>query len=425
MAAVWNIWNKYEQCDFLTEERYIKSLLKKRNKGNINLHKILMYDCLVLGKYDECRQEFEELHRLENRLKPLQRLEVQLYYIDYLYAVNETEPLHAELENAENLLSSINIKRGQTKQALQRGIKIRRYRIEERWAEQLELLKADRERNQTGWERVVNAYYYGWSCYCLGRYEEAFCELKFAAKYGGNSKYVNMANEMIEQIPEKNLYENKYAGQTKKIKHNGNYKGVVILAVCFLLLIIMIRVDRHYTFGDSIEEAYSKKYFCSQDELVMIYQKEIDNYEMAILYDGEDVVYCLFAVTDDHYRIVETLRTNFDFIRRGDFPEAIGGEEDFFLGNDIVNVLTGFYRTKDIFYQEDAEYVGICFYPLEENIEIDGVPFNIQQLDRVIYINDEPVYLWRLENIDLKNINYRTHISVYRAAEGGRISGAV
>lgn len=418
----WSVWIRYEQCDICAHAQYIKScLLKKRYKGNITLHIQWLYDCLVLGKYDECGQEIEELHRLENRLKPLQKLEIQLYYIDYLLAVNETEPLHTELENAENLLASIHFKREQTKQAYQRTIRLQRYKIENRWEDVLELLttdiKTDIESNRTVWEEAVYAYYRGRSCYCLGRYEEAFCELRFTAEYAGNSKYVKLANELLEQIPENSLYERKYAGKSKKVKHKVYTGAIVIFAVSCLLSAMLIGFNCYCSYGGSIEQAYSKKYLCEQDKVAVIYQKEIDNYEMAIVYDGKYVTYCLFELKDSDYKIVNSYRVSYEYLRKGNFPEVEEGEKDFFLGCDIRSVITDFYKKNDIFYGEDAEYVGICFYPLAEHIEIEESIYEIQLLDQVTYINDEPVYLWNLENTAIENINYRTLIKVYRAEE--------
>lgn len=416
VALLWMHWIKYELCDILADEQYNLRLLK-RNKKEVNVHKNLLYDSLALGKYDECRREIEELHQLESRLKPLQRIEIQLYYIDYLIAVNITEPLHTELENAENLLASISVKRDQTKQAYQRGIRFRRYRIEERWEDMLEFIRTEPKRGQTTLKQVINAYYCGWCCYCLGRYEEAFYDLNFAAEYGGNSKYVKLANELMEQIPEKNLYDNNIAGQSKKYERNFYKMVTIIFAVCGLLIMIWLGANRYFLRGESIEEAYSKKYFCPQDELVVIYQKEIDNYEMAILYDGEYVAYCLFEETANHYRLIKSYREGFSSLRRSNFPEVKEGEEDFFTGCDIRNVLIFFYKKHDIFYREDAEYVGICCYPLGENIKIDDDLVNIQQHDRVIYINDVPVYFWSLNNVDINNISFRTFIFAYRAEE--------
>lgn len=415
VSLLWMNWIKYEQCDILAYEQYcLRSL--KRNKKSVNLHKELLYDGLALGKYDECRREIEELHQLESRLKPLQRIEIQLYYIDYLMAVNITEPIHTELENAENLLASISVKRDEIKQAYQRGIRFRRYRIEEQWEDMLEFIRTEPKRGRTTLEQVINAYYCGWCCYCLGRYEEAFNELNFAAEYGGNSKYVRLAKELMEQIPEKNLYDNNIAGQSKKYERNFYKMVAIIFAVCGLLIMMWLGVHRYFMRGKSIEEIYSKKYFCAQDELVVIYQKEIDDYEMAILYDGEYVAYCLFEETANHYRLIESFREEFSSLSRIDAPEVMEGEKDFFIGVEIKYVFLYFYQKHDIFYREDAEYVGICCCPLGENIQIGDDLVNIQQLDQVIYINDVPVYLWSLENVDIKNMSFKT-IFTYRAEE--------
>ena len=43
--------------------------------------------------------------------------------------------------------------------------------------------------------------------------------------------------------------------------------------------------------------------------------------------------------------------------------------------------------------------MGISFSPMAENVTINGILVSIEQITDV---NDLPVYLWRVENIDLK-----------------------
>lgn len=399
---LWRRWIIFEKCDFLAQEKYILSLLKwKGYKNDVTLHKELLCDSLILGKYDETKQEIEKLRKLDGRLKPVQRLVVQLCIIDHMKAVNETESLNTELKKAENLLASISVKRDRIKQKYQRDIRLRQYLIEERWEDVLELLKTTSQKNLTIFEQVVNAYVCGKCCYCLDRYEEAFHELKFAARYGGNTKYVKLANELIEKIPEKNLYENKSTVKSIKVNHRIDFK-VIVLAISCLLVILLIRFNLYCSNGSSFEEIYSRRYWCARDELTVIYQKNIGKYELVILREGEKEAYCLFEESGSAFKMVESFR-----LARNQ-TEPIGIElpedvEEFFKEGDIegeiYTVFMGFYKKNDIFNQEDMAYVGIGSFPMVENIVVNGSPVSIEQ---VIYIDDVATYLWSVENIDLK-----------------------
>ena len=400
-------WIIYEKCDFQANENYVLSLLKqKRYKDNANLHKSLLSVSLVLGKYDESKQELDELRRLDSRLKPAQRLEVQLYNIDYMICVDETTSLNTELENAKNTLQKFSGKSDRIRQIYQRSIKVHQYYIEGRWEDVLELLKETSKTNMTIYGQVNTAYYRGKCYYNLGRYEDAFYELKFVARYGGNTKYVTLANDLIEKIPEKNLYESKSAEKSIKVKHRINII-TFILAINCLLLIISIGIHHYFSFGNSIEEAYCRRYFRAQDELTIIYQKQIDNYELVILYDegnAKNMAYCLFEETDSVYKIVESYRFYKDLENNEIYltgSELTESDQEFFWKNraDIWMVFMSFYKKNNVFYQEDMTYIGICSLPIEENIVVNGSPVSVEQ---VIYIDETPVYLWSVENVDLK-----------------------
>lgn len=408
----WIKWIVFGKCDFLAQEKYILSLLKwKGYKDDVTLHKELLCDSLILGKYDEARQEIEKLRRLDGRLKPMQRLVVQLCIIDYMKAVNETESLNTELKKAENLLASLSVKRDRIIQKYQRGIRSRQHLIEERWEDVLELLRTIPQKNLTVFEQVVNAYVCGKCCYCLDRYEEAFHELKFAARYGGNTKYVKLANELIKKIPQKNLYENKSTVNLIKVNHRINFK-VIVLAISCLLVILLIRINFYCSNGSSFEEIYSRRYWCAQDELTVIYQKNIGKYDLVILREGEKEAYCLFEESGSAFKMVESFR----LVRNQTEPIGIELPEDveeFFREGDMVGeiyaVLKGFYKKNNIFNQEDMIYVGVCSLPIAENIVVNGSPVSIEQ---IIYIDDVAVYLWSVENIDLK-----TNLQVEYVAE--------
>ncbi len=410
MMLLWWRWIIFEKCDFQAYEKYVLSFLKrKRYKENVNFHKSLLFISLVLRKYDESRQEIDELRRLDSRLTPAQRLEVQLHIIDYMICVNETASLNTELENAKNILQKLSGKNDRIKLIYQGSLKLRQYLIEERWEDVLKLLKIISKNNMTTFEQVNTAYYRGKCCYNLGRYEEAFHEFKFVTKYGGNTMYVTWANDLMEKIPEKNLYESKSPEQSIKVKHRIN-KITITLAISCLLLILSIGINHYCSHGNSIEEAYSRRYFCAQDELTIIYQKEIDNYELVILYDegnAQNMAYCLLEETDSVYKIIESFRLDWDLEKNQIHPlriELTEREKEFYRKNktngEIWLVFTDFYQKNSIFYQEDMTYVGICSFPIAENIVVNGNPVNFEE---VIYIDETAFCIWSVKNVNLKS----------------------
>ena len=83
--------------------------------------------------------------------------------------------------------------------------------------------------------------------------------------------------------------------------------------------------------------------------------------------------------------------------------EMTESEKEFYQGNKIKQelwtVLIRFYKKNTIFNQENLAYVGITSSSMAENVTVNGNPVSIEQITDV---NDLPLYLWRVENIDLK-----------------------
>lgn len=411
---LWKNWIIQEKCDFEAQEAYVISLLKqKRFKEKVSLHMELLFTSLVLGKYDESQQEMEELQRLDRRLNNMQRLQLQLWHIDYMISVNEMATLKRELENIEKSLAKLNGISDKVKQKKQSDIDLRKYIIEEQWENVLELLKnkAKLQRNMTVYEQISIAYIRGKCYFQLERYKEAFRELRFVTEWGGNTKYVTLANDLMEIVPEKNLYEDVYAEQSIKVKHKIEKEAIFLMISCFCVLLLSW-FNYHYSHGNSIEEAYCRRYLCAEDELIIFYQKNIGDYELVILNEDEKIAYCLFKeVAESNYKIIDSFRIDKNV--ENNKPELMGigmteSEKEFYQESEIKQelwaVITGFYKQNSIFYQGDWVYVGISFSSMVENITINGTPVSIEEITD---INGLSVYLWRVENIDLKtNIRF-------------------
>ena len=383
-------------------------LNQKRYKEHIGLHLELLYTSLVLGKYDQSQQEIDKLKEWNNRLNNMQRFQLQLYNIDCMISMNKTASLKKELEKAEIALNKLQRVNNKTMQKVQMGIRLRRYLTEENWEDILKLLKeiSKVSKNVTIYEQICIAYIQGKCDYELKNYKEAFEELRFVIKYGGSTKYVKLANCLLEKIPEKNLPEKISAKKYIRIKHGMNRKIFFLIISCFMVSLFNI-VIYWWSQGKSIEEAYSKRYLCAENELTIFYQNNIGDYELVILNEDEKIAYCLFKETGglnykliDSFRIDKNVENNQMELMETEMTES---EKEFYQGNKIKQelwtVLIRFYKKNTIFNQENLAYVGITSSSMAENVTVNGNPVSIEQITDV---NDLPLYLWRVENIDLK-----------------------
>lgn len=403
---IWKIWIIQEKCDFQAQETYILKLLnQKRYKEHIGLHLELLHTSLILGKYDQSKQEIDKLNEWNSRLNNMQRFQLQLCNIDCMISMNKTASLKKELEKAEIALNKLHRVNNKTKQNIQTSIRLRRYLIEEKWEEILKLLKdiSKVSKNATIYEQIYIAYIQG-KCDCeLKNYKEAFEELRFVINYGGNTKYVKLANNLLEKMPEKNLPENIYAKKYIKIKHGMGRKIIFLIISCFLVLLFSI-VTYWWSQGKSVEEAYSKRYLCAENELTIYYQKNIGDYKLVILNEDEKIAYCLFKETgESNYKIVDSFRIDKNVDNNQMELMETESEKEFYQENKIKQefwaVLTQFYKKNTIFKQENLAYVGITTSSMAENVTINGNPVSIEQITGV---NNQSIYLWRVENIDLK-----------------------
>lgn len=65
----------------------------------------------------------------------------------------------------------------------------------------------------------------------------------------------------------------------------------------------------------------------------------------------------------------------------------------------IWAVMTGFYRKNEIFYQKGIKYMGLSYFSMVENMTINGKQISAEQ---IVNADKIPIYIWRVENVDLK-----------------------
>lgn len=402
----------FGKCDFKVQEAFVLKLLnRKGNIRHVRLHLELLYISLILGRYDRVSQEMEILHRSVDRLNSRQRLQLQLLRIDYGISINERLLGTGELENAERALEKSNGLTKGTREKIRAGIRLRRYFIEEKWRAALELLCAESGSGNTTVYQQVNMAYMKGKCYWqLGRYEEAYSELNFAAVHGGNTKYVALAKTLIEEMPDKNIYNSKCRKIQKK-KHYTDRRVLFLAADCFMVL-LLCGAALYCSYGNSIEEAYGRRYLCGESKPFVVYAESVGEYKLAILNEGDKLGYCILRKNSNSgYRIIDSYRIDqyteksvangMDKFEKG-VPEWM---EEFYQESsmrlDVWEVITEFYKKNKIFYQDNVECVGISYSPMVENVTVNGVPLCIEEM------TDEygkTGYLWKIKPDLRKNI---------------------
>lgn len=413
----WIEWIIYTECDYesyrLSQEKTIKM---KRNRNNVKSHLSLFNTYLVLGRYDECQKEINVLDRLSSRMSDRQAILYGFHKADYLLETSNSYPdVIKEINQITETFNKSEKISQDEKNVIQNGIMTREYLAEEKWEEVIALLK--NEDNETIYEEVKNSFRLGKCYYLIGEYEQAFSKLLYVRERGGNTKFVALANDMIKSISQSETYEGlEQIEKSEKIK-TGHCKIYADLLAFCLILFTTIFINYYSLHGTDLKEIYCKRYLRSEKEVAILYQQSYDNFEVVILNDSgkEKIVYCLFKriseISTPKYRMDDSFRTNIYLdehkVELESIEKILSGDEKersqkFFqesvIKQEIWAVITGFYKKNRIFHQEDLAYVGVASSPMVENVTVNGNPVGIGQINDV---NDLPVYLWRVENVDL------------------------
>lgn len=220
-------------------------------------------------------------------------------------------------------------------------------------------------------------------------------------KAGEDIRYAAAANDMLEIMPGKDQYKEKYTGRSDTLKYRGAGKVILLAVSCFMILLFSV-VSYCCSYGDSMEEVYRKRYLCAENEPVILYSEKVGDHEMAILKEGEKTVYGLFRKTSDSYYRAEKFIFAYNRIEDDLYEEyeiEISEEQKEFLQKisiegEIQGIITEFYKKNKVFHQGDMECVGISYSPMVENVTVNGSSLRIEQ---IICQDGRTGYLWRIK----------------------------
>ena len=410
----WINWIAWEKCDLEFFCLYLEKVLEaKRNKKNIKVHLLLLEVYLVLGCYDKGKKKIDELNNMYSYLSNVQKLELQLLYISYLSVSQDCSELKAEIQKASEMLNGLG-KIGSAKgNDYQKSIIIRGYLAEEKWEVAIDILKGNK--NATVYEKINNAFLLGSCYYNMGDYEQAFQELHFVSEYGRGMKYVALANDMLKKLPQKDTYAQLSEKKLKKFQVK-KYRIFCDGLLACASIVVVLGVHYYSSYGNSIEEAYCRRHWCNEKDVTVLYQEKIADYEMAIISSKEKIAYCLIKKEEcsskRKYTIVDLLHEDKyidDYETKLTWMGKIFSEEEkersikFYRESDVElqvwNLLDWFYQENEVFIQEDFSCVGISYYPIVDNVIVNGQPVIIE---RTMEVDGAIAYFWRIDGIDLE-----------------------
>ena len=164
--------------------------------------------------------------------------------------------------------------------------------------------------------------------------------------------------------------------------------------------------------GNSAEEVYCKEYWIGQkDQAVVLYREEFDDYEMAVLCDGDKIGYCLCEKTGkesgETYKIIDSLRTD-QHMETAQMEKALlyiqqdESEREAYQKSVLDSFLTMQMWT--------VSYTGVSCYPDVEEYVIGGQQVEVEP---VITIDETQFYIWHIEGADLDSMDFLTFVNRY------------
>lgn len=406
LIRAWILWIVLDQCDFESYRIYQEKILRmKRNRNNAKLYLSIFQTYLVLGCHDECQSVIDELNRLHEKLSDLQKINYQLLYIDYLSVEKGYPALKEDIEKAAEAFAGLEKLPQERKDKLQLSIAIRKAFAEEQWETAVEYLKSSQK--STVFEEVNHAFSLG-KCYdAMKNEQQAAQEYEFVRKWGGNTRYVALANTLLTARSSDDI-------RKPEASKNGLRSIAGNLLAAVLIIVITLSVNYYSLHGSSMLEVYQKRYLAGGEGGTILYSEKVGDYEIAILDADEEIVYCLFQVSSQasgtRYKMVrsfhteQTLRDQEAELEQLEKVFSFSENENEFYQESAIKrnvraVITGFYKDSNFFLRETFPCIGISCYPEVEHVTVNGQQVNVEMIN--IPGEQQPVCLWRTEPLDL------------------------
>lgn len=394
-----------EKCDFYSHQLFLSGTkgMSRFKKKNREIRFNLLNTYFALGWYEQGLSLLEELRKEWTDLSDVERLRAETMQVIY---TAETEPqmlgqciakFYEELESVRKVCCE-----KETAQ-LEAIVRLKERFYCGKWEDALTILESMARENV--YQQVSAAYWTGICHLKLGQAGAAGREFAFAARYGGNTKYMAWAKERMgecgswEKEPEWDRPLKKYKGR------------ILRYALAALIFVITVGAIRHsFMYGKTVEETYRKYYNVSRrKEVDILYEEEIKGWTAAIICEGNKVVYCGLEHRDKDkkYRIRNVFRTDTVFLTAKqkekelnlskEETEAIDGAMAEF---EVKGAINEFYLANEAFREEGLPYVGVYCSPIVEGLEVCGEKAEVE----TAAAGNGTFYLWKIENADYNEL---------------------
>ncbi len=395
-------YDVYESCTFRERLESIQKDLNKqknlRRKEYIDLHIEKLSVLNVLGYFEE---ELEEIERLKPEMYIMttnQLIDFEMAHLGYLAATGKdtTEQMGQIRSQLKNMDIWDRFAYGT------RQLKGYEYFLNGEWEKFLEWTEQSDE--WTTLEQVSRAYGRGICYFHLERFPEAERELAFAKKWGGHTRFVSGANELLEKLPgQVSGSEEKQPLETEKKKAiMKNYRIMILMAVIFVFS------NSFSPYCSSLETAYRiENHINLRCPVHVLYEQKTDDGGIAYIFNGRQVVYCLVDYRESDkgtkYKIEKMSR--FYEVQGLSYEKAknIGApieDIDFLVERDVRWFIYDFYEGDDSLAENNVPAIGVYCDPLIEDVTINGQALEI--LDRK-EIGKNTFYIWRIKGINNMN----------------------
>lgn len=400
------------RCEF-TE--YLDMLQKMTKtiiyKNNVKIHMTLLRIYLLMGMYEEAFVKFNDFEKSHFRLSDMQKMSLHILYVNYLRET-QSSLFQEELDKGFTLLDNLNKINCKDKKCFQKKLLLQKYLKDEQWKN---IIKMQQDTiAQSTLEQVEKSYLLGLCYFNLGADEEAGNELKFVVEYGGDTQYVSLAKRMVEKIPVTVKSEKKLIKNSDKKKCVIKYAFILIVCIGLFIFINFFKPR-----GNSISEVYCKEYYIAENDIQILYEQNLENYELVILCDGRNIAYGIYEKENTNtgncyslyysYRMpIKNMMLNYSkYITEIDeWTDSKSIKQKFFVQQEIWDLIENFYKKiykKGIFDETINYCVGISFNEYVQEIEISDQAVDIEE---IIEVNENQAYIWHISEINLKTIDF-------------------
>lgn len=397
-----------EECDFKSYQEFLEMMSKiKAVKKNIRFCVTMLEVCLVLGDYDKFKEYYEQITCRKIHMSEKRKIYFQVQYLEYLACTN-APVLKSELKKSRNRMNEERKSSKRVRDKFEYIISLQERIAEQEWKEAVDLLK--KMRVKTTFECVMKSYGLGKCYYHLGEETKSTNELLRVIKFGGNTKYVELAKDILKKMNQLDSYSEATLFHQKKKMH---IFPIVIVIFMSILTALLNATDY---IGTSKEEIY-KRMLCINEpqEMIIIYREEIEKYELNIIYAEDKVSYCLFKKSINvnnkktTYRLIDFLQVNINDMKTENFSNIALDETDSRFTKraaaeqHISSIIEAFYKKNEIFLDPSFSIVGVYGDNVIGHGAIKNSPISI---DKVMDIDGFTLFVWRCNVLDLEKTTY-------------------